>query len=175
MKRWAWNIFCALSLGVFVGSVSLWVRSYAVCDTVMWTRTRMDSIQKPMWGRQTIFTIRCSRGALGTLREHTESAEYPVASEGWNYDASRPFSPPDWYTKVLTALDLRLAGAHLHFAVFTYPGQSWESVKILVLPLWVFLPAGIPPFLWWRKRRKLGGRGFAVQLDAPQNTPRLTS
>jgi len=46
--------------------------------------------------------------------------------------------------------------------------NGWTSQLKLILPIWLFLPAGIPPFLWWRKWKKArGGRGFPVEAISP--------
>jgi len=72
------------------------------------------------------------------------------------------------------------ANAHpLTATVSKDAGKTWQIVGNLaagphefILPLWLFLPAGIPSFLWWRKWKKArGGRGFPVQSPSAAPPP----
>ena len=61
---------------------------------------------------------------------------------------------------------LKLAGIRAWRDINLWPGD-WSTQQGLILPLWVFLPAAIPPVLWWKRRKRIsGGRGFAVVTSA---------
>src|SRR5438067_241747 len=92
MKHCAWNIFCALSLLIFVSAVTLWVRSYYVADVVEYVRGHIGS-QRSTSGRR---AVRCavwsSPGELGISRQRFDfegSLSWPL---GWHHQTRGSFS-----------------------------------------------------------------------------------
>jgi len=148
-RRCAWhplqgitNFFCALSLLVFVTSVTIWVRSYFVRDLVVWSWREVPT-------RDVGWELESTRGRCGVIRHWID------------YDS--PKSPMPSNLKYFKFEPKDLVG-FVNTKSFKSLGVASHSAQGLAIPLWLFLPAGIPPFLWWRKwRRGRGGRGFPVQ------------
>jgi hypothetical protein len=61
-------------------------------------------------------------------------------------------------------LNLRFAGFQIYYGLFPHQveGLRTHLVQMLILPLWPMLLCAIPPWLWWRRRRRTRGRGFSV-------------
>jgi len=153
VKRRAWNIFCALSLLIFAASVALWVRSYSVVDVIDYTRQVGP-------GQFVEYGVVSSTGSLRVLRHQ------------WGYSEPRPQRTGWYFGEIPDPAELRTL-------VFTNgsvkSSDHWTSVRGVTVPLWLFLPAAIPPFLWWQKRRKLGGRGFVVEAVATNSNSAQSS
>jgi hypothetical protein len=112
-----------------------------------------------------------SRGVVSLQRTVVVLEPPGVTSEtGWNHERTRPsqdlYLSATWNGK-----------ANPRFAGFQVGSDYSFSMNVLthsvyfIFPLWVFLPAGIPPFVWWRKWRRAGGRGFAV-VPAESTSPK---
>lgn len=65
MRRWAWNIFCILSLLVFVLSVGIWVRSCFVTAELERFSRQTDLMQQPPLTRTLGYGIGWGTGTLG--------------------------------------------------------------------------------------------------------------
>jgi len=166
MRRWPWNIFCALSLLVFVASVTLWVRSYLIAEQIAWSHPSHRPGKTGLFG----FTMSWSRGIVEFQRAGGETAgDFNFTKyAGW-YHGILPPSEENLFAADTGGYvtDIRMAGFQfLHY--FRDDGKAeWSSVWSFIAPLWLFLPAGIPPFLWWRKwKRKRRGRGFPVGVGS---------
>jgi len=162
MKRWAWNIFCALSLLRFALSVTLWVRSCFIGDSI-------SRVWQPTGSSSESYEADCSRGAVQFAHLQFKHAGAADITGRWSHVRT---------TAALTLdLESELASpSYLHFAGFQFVLISANNPKYGVwgwgvqVPLWLFLPAGIPPFLWPRKRRKARGVGFPMETTA-MNAP----
>lgn len=156
MKRWTWNLFCLFSLLVFVSSVTIWVRSYYVTDEVgQWVMGTS--------GETLSLGLQSGCGSIKVIRFVVRIDGEEQLPTRWHHEQWEPAvhliktDPPDEYT------NLRLGGFQLLYA---FAKHNWGEVskQELTIPLWLFLPAAVPPFLWWRKWRKKGGRGFPVSV-----------
>jgi len=154
VKRWVWNIFCALSLLIFATSVTLWVRSYFVRDVNY-------RIWRPTSGRIESYETDCSRGAMQFAHTGSKDDGQTNFAGGWKHER----------VPMLVTLDLESELAcpnHLHLPGFQFvlvrenkliqQGSGWG----VQFPLRLFLIFAIPPVLWWRKWKKNRGRGFPV-------------
>jgi len=141
VKRWAWNLFCLVSLLVFVSSVTIWVRSYFVGDYVTYWSSATASCN-----------IVCRRAALRLEYIRYDDWMGSLRRErNWFYSTFPPQLEPLQIPKADWSVDFKIASIHL--------SQGSRTMRALIFPLWLFLPAGVPPFLWWRKWRTKGGRG----------------
>ena len=160
MRPWAKNILTVLSLLIFVGSVTLWVRSYFVSEMVWWEGLRTAT--------QTLsYHAVSGRGTVGILRVRYERlALSHRPAPGWSY--IRADEPRGVHVVSLPDSRLRVEWGpfQLLSGVRTGPRGQWSSEQWLVLPLWLFLPAAIPPVLWWFRRRPRNARGFSVETTS---------
>jgi hypothetical protein len=60
---------------------------------------------------------------------------------------------------------VRLGPLLVHYKDNVY--SIWKTDLTVILPFWLFLPAAIPPFLWWRRWGRGNARGFAVETTEP--------
>jgi hypothetical protein len=161
-RRWAWNIFCALSLLTFATSMTLCIRSYFFVDAIGCTLQSTPN-------RSVYCSLATSRGAvrfIGSLLDGPHPADYFSTAR---YAQIRPAYSMYYGQGAFLRTNFNFAG--LQFVRFQIQPFSQESAYArarmdtlgLILPLWLFLIFAVPPLLWWRKRRKrLGGRGFPV-------------
>jgi len=166
MKRWSWNIFCALSLLISATSVTLWVRSYLSWDQIYHQSDTTNRWPEDKFNDKTLtWAVGWERGKLVMLRD----AEYHAGigggalAKGWQFGTSNTQGEVLWNDLFANRMDLHFAG--LQFRLFVGK-EGWiaSSTTIVTLPLWLFLIFAVPPLLWLRGRRKLGGRGFAVEV-----------
>lgn len=154
VRRWAWNIFCILSLLVLVLGMAIWVRSYFVtADIERWNR-QTDLTQNPPLTRSLGYGIGWGPGSCGLFHSRGESSVPRELARTWIY---REFGPK----RVLLTpaapgdrLNLRFGGFQLLYRVEA-TADGWLSLGLLVLPCWLFLFAAIPPVMRWRYWRKL--------------------
>jgi len=158
VKRWVWNISCALSLLIFTTSVTLWVRSYWRYDYIAWTGEPAPRSSK-VWG------IACSFGAVVFYHSYHQGATYDPGTKGLLTMHSREPETLQLPRQKDDHWNLAVAGFQTVYGVSPHRTGS-DSYHHLMIPLWLFLPAGIPPFLWWRKRSTSGGRGFPVGVTS---------
>jgi len=167
-RRWAWNIFCALSLLLFVASVTLWVRSYVVFDAIIHSGEWPENGERNAGG-YTWWTFAAVRGRVGFSRMKFVDPPPAGMQLHWEYHKFP-------YSDDIDVSGVRGARLIVQFGGFTLAEIPTLHVmwcqQVIVLPLWLFLPAGIPPFLWWRKWKKARrGRGFPVQSPSPSSPP----
>jgi len=162
VRRWAWNIFCALSLLVFVSNVTLWVRSCWVREYVAYWRGTTDGFSTPAHSRGISYSLQWTRGTICVSRYRQDFHGIPTLNSSWSYVTDRPakmFSggklPDDWFYFVRGDFRIALNLGH------TPDGLT--SSQYLIFPLWLFLIFALPPLLWWRKWRKRNRRGFPVE------------
>ena len=155
MKRWAWNIFCAFSLLVFVASVTLWVRSYYAIDYLShFPNQALPAVRR---GNDVVHSwfLRSNRGVIAFGQGYILIQTWSTCPAGWEYQTRQPEFGP-------FAFGLRdsrgISVSQQLFATYCE------------IPLWLFLPAGIPPFLWWRKWRKKRCRGFPLDPASPNHS-----
>jgi hypothetical protein len=169
MKRWAWNIFCALSLLILATSVTLWVRSYIAGELVQTWSLQTNQNPPPAPGRTTMYQIIWVRGWLGLTRSEGPAQAIASRPSGWLHQhwKSDPYLPwPAW-----SADSLGIPFNAYHWRHDRNPaGAPWTSQQSLIVPLWLFRIFAIPPLLWWRKRKALGGRGFDLQPPTQATT-----
>ena len=169
MKRWAKNLACLFSLLVFLSSVTLWVRSYFTKDSLAREVWQLDSAGQSVRTRRWTYSVFWSKGTLGVVRNRIDlEGEWP-GQTAWYHLRN---APSDIATIVRDAderINIRCGGAQFYYLVGTQ-AEGWRSSQRVVLPLWLFLPAGVPPLLWWRRWKRNRGRGIAV-LTAPRSPP----
>jgi len=170
MKRWLWNIFCALSLLIFAASVTLWIRSYFIGEIVECSARQIDSTGQSGPRLASDYVIQSSRGAISLALLHTQDARFftgPWQTLHRRWDLVDTLLESHWrYERI----NVKFLGFQVLYYVLPEVNGSTSSVK-LVLPLWLFLIFALPPVMWWRKRRKLAGRGFPLQPIAKTESP----
>lgn len=160
MRRWAWNVFCILSLLVFVFSMVIWVRSYFVTADLERFSRQTDPTQQPPLTRTLGYGIGCGPGMFGIFHYRGESSVPRELARTWIY---REFGPKRKLTTPASPGDrvnLRLGNFQLLYTVET-SADGWLSVRLLVLPFWFFLLAAIPPLVWWHRWRRHRQSGVA--------------
>jgi hypothetical protein len=170
VKRWTKNLCCLFSLLVFVGSVALWVRSYFVCETIITSTVHTDSHRNPVWSGFVDYIVTWARGTIGFDRWRVEYEGSPGVGGQWNYRRSEPIKTAIMVSSPEDKLNLHAGGFQLLYSVRTDELTATYEHR-LVLPLWLFLPLGIPPLLWWRRWKRNRGRGFAVLPAPPPSAP----
>ena len=153
MRLWALNIFCVLSLLVFGLSVAIWVRSYfATADIERFSR-QTDTTQHPPRTRTLGYGIGWSPGKLGIFHYRGESSVPATSVRTWIY---REFGPTRRLITPATPDDrvnLRFGNFQLLYRVETSADHGL-SLRLLIVPFWVFLFAAIPPVIWRRRWRR---------------------
>jgi hypothetical protein len=166
VRRWLWNIFCALSLLIFILSVMIWVRSWFVGEAVARYRVWPDQVHQPATFRGSTYAIAWGSGAIliGRVQYQLRGVASLPSSPEYRYEKKPPHSLVAASSKG-DGFNLQLGQFQLRYAVNTDPA-GWTSHQSLTLPLWLFLPAAIPPLIWWRRwqRRHLHLRGFPVAV-----------
>lgn len=162
MKRWAFNplrginhAFCLFSLLVFLSSMTIWVRSYFVMDHFILLTSSGPT-------RLVYWQLNMSRGTVVMARTvATYDSPTPAPSSRWQHYTNRPA-----YLGGFIGFGYSEGTSRQGFNTGTRMKFASVFGRALAFPLWLFLPAGVPPFLWWRKWRKKGGRGFPVEVTA---------
>ncbi len=155
--RWGKNIFCLVSLLIFMGTVGTLGASYVFRLEVNFFSEWGDT---SAWHRR-VHTTGCCWGVL--FIERLDRTSYGNA---------------EWESEVRFRKDRAAPLPNRGFIGF-YGGRTdsitpWgkDVLVTLWLPLWLFLPFGIPPMLWWRKRRTNRGRGQGgFPVEAASQTP----
>ena len=158
MRRWVLNIFCILSLLVFGLSVAIWVWSYFVTADVERFSRQTDLTQHPPLTRILGYGIGWAPGKLGIFHYRGESSVPATSVRTWIY---REFGPTRRLITPATLDDrvnLRFGNFQLLYRVETN-ADRWQSLRLLILPFWVFLFAAIPPVIWWRRWRRTRSPG----------------
>lgn len=165
MRRRASNFLCAFSLLIFLLSVTLGTRSYFVAEGLSNSTEHTQS--GAGWGitRNSAYGISWELGKLEIFCKRTQMLASQSVAKGWEYHSHKPTS--DSGTIVRSngdRINLHLAGSQLVYSINTDSSGWRESYFRLLVPFWIFLIFAVPPLLWWRKRRQMGGRGFAVAM-----------
>jgi hypothetical protein len=172
MRRWASNLFCALSLFVLLVSVAIWVRSYFAGEAFSLNLDWNSKMGLTFVKRAVGCRVEWQRGAIGfeAGSEEAHSNRPPVRSNGFPI-------PSFYHQEFLPARPLRVmttpgdklrfdrGGFQFRYGVDAVPPVTINDTEIIV-PLWLFLVFALPPLLWWRKRRSGCGRGFPVTATA---------
>jgi hypothetical protein len=153
MRRWALNIFCILSLLVFGLSVVIWVWSYFVTADIERFSRQTDTTRHPPLTRTLGYGIGWAPGTLGIFHYQGESSAPATSVQTWIY---REFGPKR--TLITAAMpddrvNLRFGNFQLLYRVETDAGR-WQSLRLLIVPFWLFLFAAIPPVIKWRCWRR---------------------
>jgi hypothetical protein len=166
VRRWAFHIFCAVSLLVFAGSIVLWVRSCFVSEGIARREVHSGWVDDVMAGRSLIYAAGSAGGCIGFYRYRSEFNTILPGRSGWEY---KKWPPIDYAPAPASPSDR----INVHFGGFQWVHSihvdryGWTSHQSLTLPLWIFLPAAIPPILWWRRYRRKDKRGFPVEATSP--------
>src|SRR5262249_36356304 len=129
-----------LSLLILAGAMTLWIRSCFGGEGVLWIWQRTPK-QVHHWYAS------YGNGSISIQHDRLDSDLLITASTGWTY-----YKFPD---------TLQYRGFGFNRVVGT--GEHLKTVsQIARFPLWPFLLFAIPPIIWWRRRRKTGGRGFPL-------------
>jgi hypothetical protein len=163
VNRWARKILCALSLLVFVASVALWVRSYSVEESIAHRCDQVSAAGQDIVTRTERWTFECSRGAIGVAYFRGRFSGFLHGSDPWTYYASDSFHDLIQQSWPRDSFNVRFGKFQLR-STRNLDGDDWSSERSLVLPLWLLLPAAIPPIFWWKRWRGPRGRGFPVAL-----------
>jgi hypothetical protein len=163
------SIAAALSAVFLLASIAAWVRSYFICDQLIWTS------QKPVmlgvaYGRGTIDFVRATfEPSIFVETDDSLALEKPKA--GWELKHSKPDDRDTWGF-VPPQHEMHLLGAKYRSGnvLFAY-------AQDLSLPMWILvLLFGILPTLWVfrRRRRRQPGRCPVCGYDmraTPQRCP----
>jgi len=163
VKRWAWNIFCLLSLLIFATSVTIWVRSRFFEEDIFWKCNLFVHEGAAGVTKQSCTGVEWANSIISIYREKSEGVWYDPQQAGWHYAKSElPEFPPARVQRP-DRLDLEFGGFAFCHQYSANPPSTYSELSVRA-PLWLFLLAGIPPFLWWWKWRKIHGRGFEVSM-----------
>ena len=163
MRRWVWNILCALSLLLFVSSITLWVRSYFVADAVSYSTTVTDMTHR----QPIVWLVRygggSNRGAISVGRIEVENRLLATGPR-WRYQAAPPAVATGWLKSKNDLVNFQWGGFILIYSPY-HPIPEVRSLVDVGVPLWIFLAVGIPPVLWWQRHRRKGGVGFPIKMN----------
>lgn len=150
---------CLSSLMIFALSAETLVRSFFARDEIYY------------WGHpdpedQWLLQIETDHGELGISRAGYFVNDPDELRRGWGYSVLPPTGSPfdRWEARPNDHIDFKFAGFGLRYndEILDMGAHSEEAV---VVPLWLFLPAVVPPILWLRRRRNRIS-GFPVTADA---------
>jgi len=164
MKRKLSNLLHALTALLFILSAIVWPLSYFMSYRLQRYSYWLDSTTQPAQVATLGDEIFCSGGQIQLSRGRSNSALYgSVPSPGghWASELSIPRRSFGNRMSPFDSFNLRFAGFQIQFNAASNP-PGWWTGKVLILPLWSFLLFGVPPLLWWRRRRR-PDRGFTVQ------------
>jgi len=172
MKRWLWNVFCALSLLIFATSMTMWVRSYSVGESLHWLDWELDWTPQRKLVHIWSYRLACSRGDVSAEKEYRVTTHNWSGHAGWSVEhwvSPFPVYPWRWSSNPTIT---RFLGTRFSRTAYADREGSLRSTFVAV-PLWLFLIFAVPPLVWWRIRRKLGGPGFPLQpipkTESPQS------
>jgi hypothetical protein len=80
VKRWARNIFCAMSLLVFVGSVTLAVRSYFVADQINYLAWRVAPPNNSSFGNANLLSFGYAQATFAVDLESFQARSFECPS-----------------------------------------------------------------------------------------------
>jgi hypothetical protein len=146
------------------------VRSYvATADFERFSR-HTDAKQQPPVTHTLGYGIGWARGQVGLFHYRGESSTPATPVRTWIYrefESDRKLlTPPSQDDRS----NLRFAGFQWLYRV-EKKADGWLSLKLLVLPLWSFLLAAIPPAVAWRRQRRArAARAAEVQQPPPSSS-----
>ena len=147
-KRWAWNIFCILSLLLLVLSIVLWVRSHFVtADIERFSRQTEPARNSPL--TKTLgYGFGWAPGRLGIFHYRGESSVPATRVQNWIYREFGPKRTLNTPPAPADRVNLQCGRFQFLYRVET-TASGWLSLRLLTLPFWIFLLAAIPPSMWW--------------------------
>jgi len=168
VKRWAKNIFAALCLLIFASTLTIWVISYWGGGYVVRTIEKLDPAEPKFAVQEMQYVAECGGGDVWFQRFRRDFRYEALGLAGWGYGRGNPLWGVDSSAPPTRETTFRFAGIYYGHRVRQW-GINGMSTVCLVLPLWLFLPAAIPPFIWWRRWRKKDRSGFPVTMAESAN------
>jgi len=162
------NIFALISLVVFALTTAALIRSFSARDLIGWQSDSHPLNVGAVRAGEFRIAANTSRGHVGFGLEKFDWPVDPHTKSRWSILTFRPAMSLIYEASPYDRSNIELAGFQwVHFATRNQMGSTVNyAVYALILPIWPLLIAsGIPPWLWWRRRRKLGVRGFPVTAD----------
>jgi hypothetical protein len=156
VRRFAFNVLAVLSVLVFALSICIWVRSYFVGETFQRVRNQIEWQKKPFGWAQ---------GRIGINRTRAQIDTTVIVSNGWQYNHFDPKTAAIPRPSPFDRVYYRFGKFRLRHTI-TPIRSGWISEQDLSVPVWIFLPAAVPPLLWRRRRRRTLGPGFPITPTA---------
>jgi hypothetical protein len=172
LPRRANSILCAASLLVFFLSVTLWVRSYFVGEWIRRVNYWTDATAESDVTHALYYGVSWNWGTVTLRRFSAGYASRALAGITWSHSNFKPGREPPFPRSPSDRINVAFGDFQLYYIVVPL-NKGWASQQYLAFPLWVFLPAGIPPLLWWRRWRRKQGRGFPVEMKQPSAPPEV--
>ena len=163
VKRWAFNLFCLVSLLIFAASVALWVRSVSFSDYFYSPEFQWNSGSGIAAYRTEQYGVGWRWCSVYVHRVAWQLRTQTHADTEWRY--STLYQRPRSSLSLLQRVAILLGHFQAESKLTAFPAGA-KKEQTLMCPLWLFLPFGILPVVWWRKRRANRGRGFAVEQVA---------
>jgi hypothetical protein len=160
-RRFAFNVLAIISLLVFVTSTGIWVRSYFVGETFQRLRVQNEWLQKPFGTELLMHGIGWAQGRIGINRTRAQVDTTVFVTNGWQYNHFDPTTAVVPSPSPFDRVYYQFGQFRLRHTI-TSMGTGWISQQDLAVPLWLFLPAALPPVLWLRRRRRTSGPGFPI-------------
>ena len=159
------SILALIALLLFAGGAAALALSFRTREIIQWSPGARSLMDGKIRTRIMRYEASLSRGAVGFWLTREDWTTEAGTRPGWFHVRSRPTS---LITEPLPQdrTNLRFAGFQWYHGVFPnqVAGLREHVVHILVLPLWpLLLVSAVPPWLWWRRRRRTG-RGFSVAV-----------
>jgi hypothetical protein len=152
-----WNAFCVLSLLLFLLGTAIWVRSlWVTADFERFSRST-DHGRNPPLTRTLGWGIGWGTGTLGFFHYRGESSVPRQHASTWIY---REFGPTRNLLTAATSDDrvnLRAGSFQLLYRI-ERSVEGWQSLRLMVVPLWTVMATVIPPLVWVRGRRRRRSR-----------------
>ena len=159
------SIFALISLVVFALTTAVIIRGLLALDHIEWGSGERVVTEGQIRASGIAFGADASRGAVRFTFVHTDWSVNPTSSQRWLTQYFRPSATLIIGQSPFDRENVELAGFQWVRRVIPNRPRNIvdQQLYALILPLWPLLIASaIPPWLWWRRRRKLGARGFPV-------------
>jgi hypothetical protein len=165
LRRFIHAGLCASSLLIFALAVIVWARSFRAWERVVFTTTHSDGVA---WSGFVDYCVTWSRGNITFDRFAVETRSGPYSTEHWHYSRETPARPinADTGNPVNDRVNVGFAGFRVRVYVEEKQIDRTRLDRIGV-PLWFFLPAALPPAIWWRHRGRHRRQGFLVEGVKP--------
>ena len=168
LRRRAFDVLMLIGALVFVAAVAVWVRGYFTAEQVWYRRWHCLTAEPSYPIESFLYGVEWSRGLVGFFRYRRFDQSGGVPPPGWG--RYRQADGRTWDLIITpdpaATLNLRAGPFQLYTDRRTIR-TGWMTRQSLVVPAWLFLPAGIAPWLWWRHRRRATRRGFDVETPTP--------